>query len=131
MFRNIFINMKSISTYLGFLKGKGRPLSEINPGSNEIALTVNDALEALELLTMSQTVILGGDILSEKKNSLSYAYQLWGEEYICLNWYCEKVDNETKEAYLKRSYETARESIMNAKKIADQLKKRCYVVFII
>ena len=52
--------MKSISTYLDFLKEKERPLSEINPGSSEVALAVNDALEALELLCVSQTFILGG-----------------------------------------------------------------------
>jgi len=60
--------MKSISTYLDFLKEKGRPLSEINPGSDEVALTVIDALQALELLRDNQTAILGGDILSEENN---------------------------------------------------------------
>jgi len=122
--------MKSISTYLDFLKEKGRPLSEINPGSDEVALTVIDALQALELLRDNQTAILGGDILSEENNELIYAYQLWGEEYQYLNWFCDKNDNENKADYLQRSYVLAREGIANANKTAEQLKKKCYIVFV-
>ncbi len=122
--------MKNISMYLDFLKEKGKPLSEINPGSDEIALTVNDALQALELLIDSQTTILGGDILSEENNVLIYAYQLWGEEYQYLNWYCDKNDNESKADYLQRSYVLAREGITNANKTAEKLKKKCYIVFV-
>src|SRR6218665_838680 len=122
--------MKNISMYLDFLKEKGKPLSEINPGSDEIALTVNDALQALELLIDSQTAILGGDILSEENNELAYAYQLWGEEYQYLNWHCDKNDNESKADYLQRSYVLAREAITNANKTAEKLKKKCYIVFV-
>jgi hypothetical protein len=122
--------MKSTSTYLDFLKEKGKPLSEINPGSDEIALMVNDALQALELLRDSQTAVLGGDILSEENNELIYAYQLWGEEYQYLNWYCDKNDNESKADYLQRSYILAREGITNANKTAEKLKKKCYITFV-
>ena len=123
--------MKSISSYLDFLKEKGKPLSEINPGSDEVALTVSDSLQALELLKDSQTTILGGDILSEENNELIYAYQLWGDEYQYLNWYCDSVDNESNEDYRKRSYVLAREGITNAKAIAEKLQKKCYIVFVI
>jgi hypothetical protein len=123
--------MKNTSTYLDFLKEKGRPLSEINPGSNERALTVNDALQALELLIDSRTAILGGDILSEENNDLVYAYQLWGKEYHYLNWYCDKSGNESSENYLQRSYVLAREGIANANKTAEKLKRNCYIVFVI
>lgn len=122
--------MKSISTYLDFLKEKGKPLSEINPGSDEIALTVNDALQAFELLKDSQTAILGGDILSEDNNELIYAYQLWGEEYQYLNWYCDKNDNESRAHYLQRSYVLAQEGIVHANETAEKLKKKCYIVFV-
>jgi hypothetical protein len=124
------LNMKSASNYLNFLKEKGKPLSEINPGSDEIALTVEDALKALELIKDSKEIILGGDILSEENNELIYAYQFWGEEYHCLNWYCNKANNESEESYLKRSYITAEESIINANKTACKLRKKCYIVFI-
>lgn len=117
-------------TYLDFLKEKGKPLSEINPGSDEIALTVSDALEALELLRDSQTAILGGDILSEENNGLIYAYQFWGEEYQYLNWYCDKNDNESRTDYLRRSYLLAKEGITNANKTAEQLEEKCYIVFV-
>jgi hypothetical protein len=124
--------MKQISIYLNFIREKGRLLSEINPGSDEIALTVNDALEALHLLNGSQIVVSGGDILSEKKNGeLIYAYQLWGEEYICLNWYCEREDNESQEDYAQRSYIIAKEAIKTAKDVAKRLDKKCYIVIVI
>lgn len=122
--------MKSISIYRDFLKEKGKPLSEINPGSDEIALTVEDALQALELIKDSEEIILGGDILSEDNNELIYAYQLWGEEYHVLNWCCDRTSNESKEAYLKRCYDIAKESITNANKIAGKLKSKCYIVFV-
>jgi len=122
--------MRSISTYLNFLTEKGRVLSEINPGSDEIALTIEDALQALELIRNSEEIILGGDILSEDNNELIYAYQLWGEQYHVLNWCCDRTSNESKEAYLKRSYDIAKESITNANKIAEKLKRKCYIVFV-
>lgn len=116
--------------YSKFVKEKGRLLAEINPGSDEIALAVDDAFYALELLKESKTAVLGGDILSEQNNELVYAYQLWGDEYIYLNWYCDKNDNESKVDYLQRSYELARESITRADKIAQQLQKQCYIVLV-
>jgi hypothetical protein len=123
--------MKNISTYLDFLKEKGKPLSEINPGSSEIALTVDDALQALELLRDSQMAILGADILSEDENSkLTYAIHLWGYDYHYLNWYCDKNDNESRSDYLQRSYVLAKEGITNANKTAEKLKKKCYIVFV-
>ena len=73
--------MTTISEYLDFAKSKGRPLAEINPGSDELALNANEALEAIELLKANETPILGGDILSTDSGKLIYAYQLWGSEF--------------------------------------------------
>ena len=124
--------MKPLSIYLNFIREKGRPLSEINPGSDEIALTVNDALCALDLLSASHVAVLGGDILSEKGDGkLIYAYQLWGSEYHCLNWYCDRIDNENQEDYVKRSYAIAKESIKTASDTAKRLNKKCYIVIVI
>ncbi|MCS6974164.1 MAG: hypothetical protein N2044_02445 [Cyclobacteriaceae bacterium] len=39
--------MGNTLSYLNFIKEKGRPLSEINPGSDEIALAIDDALQAI------------------------------------------------------------------------------------
>lgn len=122
--------MENTLSYLNFIKEKGRPLSEINPGSDEIALAVDDALQAIELLKDNQTAILGGDILSEDSGELIYAYQLWGEEYHYLNWYCDRIDNESEDDYLKRSYILAKEGITNAHATAEKLKKKCYIVFV-
>ena len=52
-----------MNSYFNFIKEKGKPLSYINPGSDELALAVSDALQALDLLRDSQTVVLGGDAL--------------------------------------------------------------------
>jgi hypothetical protein len=126
--------MKQISIYLNFIREKGRALSEINPGSDEIALTVDDAFLALDLLNGSQIVVLGGDILSEKENGdLIYAYQFWGNEYEYhyLNWSCSRIEQENQEDYAKRSYKLAKESIIAANDIAKRLNKKCYIVIVI
>lgn len=124
--------MNSLSNYLNFIKEKGRSLSEINPGSNEIALTVNDTLYALNLLEDNQIAILGGDILSEDIHSrLAYVIHSWGYDYHYLNWYCDKMESESQEDYVKRSYTIARESIKTASDIARRLGESCYIVIVI
>lgn len=123
---------KNMSIYLDFLKKKGKKLSEISSGSDELALEISDALKALELLIDSQVAILGGDILSEDEyGNLAYAIHIWGYDYHYLSWYCVKNDNENKTDYLNRSYLLAREGIANANKTAEILKKKCYIVFVI
>lgn len=120
-----------MTKYLDFLKEKGKPLSEINPGSDEVALTARDALQALELLRESQTIILGGDIVSEENNKLIYAYQLWGEAYHCLNWSFDRSESESPEENLEKSYLLAKKNISSAYKTAEQLKRKCYIVLVI
>ena len=123
--------MKSISTYAAYLKQNGKPLSETNPGSHEIALTGRNALFALDILKTDHEIILGGDILSEEDNQLVYAYQLWGQEYHDLSWYFTSNENESKEINAKRSNDLAVESVINACKVAETLRKECYIVLII
>jgi hypothetical protein len=118
--------------YITFIKQNGRPLSQINPGSREFALTVNDALQALEYLKDGKTVISGGDILSEDNdNNLNYAMYIWGTEYHYLNWFCKRADDESDEEYANRSYETAKISIMKANEVAKRLNKVCLIVIVI
>ena len=126
------MDIRSMLDYTNYVKEKGKSLSEINPGSDELALTVEDALKAINLLCEMQIAILGGDILSAKENGgLIYAYQLWGSEYHCLNWYCDKIDNESQEDYAKRSCKLAKESITIANDTAKRLGKKCYIVIVI
>lgn len=122
--------MKSISTYLDFLKEKGKQLPEIHHGSDQIVLTVSDALQSIELLRSSRIAIHGGDIFSKENNEFIIAYQLWGERYLYLNWYCDQFDNESREDYLQRSYILAKEGITNASKTAEKLKKECYILLV-
>ncbi len=117
--------------YLNYLKKNGIPLSEINIGSNEIALDVIDALKALDIFRNTNIIILGGDILSEEDNQLIYAYQYWGDKYQFLNWYCEVNQNECIEEYQNRSIDLANKNILIASKIAKKLKKKCFIVFVI
>ncbi len=123
--------MNNVSDYLNFIKTKGRPLSEINPGSDEYALNIEDTLSAINLLKESQIAILGGDILSEKNNKLIYAHQYWGAEYHSLNWYCEKSDGETQTEYVYRSYFIATQNINKAAEIANKLDRICLIVFVV
>ena len=60
--------MKSLLSYLDFPLEDGKPLSEINPGSDDIALTIKDVLHVLNILNKNQVAILGGEIFSEKEN---------------------------------------------------------------
>lgn len=87
--------MNKFFNYRDFLKTYGHPLSNINPGSDEIALNIHDALLAIEFLKEAQVAILGGDILSDESGKLTYTYE---------NWYCEKLNNESNDEYLTRSY---------------------------
>ncbi|OAV76281.1 hypothetical protein Barb7_00023 [Bacteroidales bacterium Barb7] len=124
--------MNNISIYLKFLKERGRPLSEINPGSDETALSVSDALLALNILKDNQLIILGGDILSEdEQGKLVYVIHYWGYEYCYLDWYCNRINNESENEYKKRSYDIAKRSIAIADTIAKKLNKKCLISFVI
>jgi len=123
--------MINTTRYFDFIRLKGKSLTEINPGSKELALNVNDALEAIELLKDVQQPILGGDVLTDNLGSLGYAYQFWGAEYHCLDWYCEKMDKESQIDYYNRTYELAKDSINRANEVAKKIGKNCYIVFVV
>jgi len=123
--------VNATQAYLDFLKEHGRPLSEINPGSDEYALRVQDALQAIKLLDGTRLPIVGGDILSESNGELVYAYQLWGDRYHTLNWSCDPIHSESVEEYINRSVILARECINKADEIALKLGKVCYVVLVV
>ena len=121
--------MKKELWYLGFLNQKGRSLSA-DYQSEEKALSVEDALQAIELLNEEKITIYGGDIFTEADGELVYAHDIWGKEYHYLNWYCDKLDDEESADYLQRRYNKAKEGIMEAKKAADRLGKKCYIVLV-
>lgn len=108
-----------MTKYTYFLKERGRSLSEINPGSDEIALKLDDALQAIELLKDARVPILGGDILSDVSGTLSYTYE---------NWYCEKIEQETPNEYIERSYQISRTYLSN---LILKKNKNDYAVFVI
>ncbi len=123
--------MKELLEYSEFIRSRGRPLAEINPGSDEMALSAQDALQAIELLKSKQMPVLGGDILSiDHRGKLIYAYQLWGMEYHSLNWYCDKSENENYSEYCKRSYKIAQESIQQSLNVAKNLDRLDYIVLV-
>lgn len=123
--------MQLESNYKDFIKSRGIPLSEINPGSSELALSVEDALFAIELLDNSQTIILGGDIISNQNGNLGYAIHLWGYDYHYLNWYCDRLEREIENEYRLRSYIVAKESIGAAHLIAKKMKSVCYIALVV
>jgi hypothetical protein len=85
-----------------FLHSEGRPLAEINPGSEEHALKPAAALKALDLLADTDIPILGGDVLNESLGKLRYTYE---------NWYCERLPGESTRAFANRSRLVARQFI--------------------
>jgi hypothetical protein len=111
--------MNPISEYLNFIREKGRPLSEINPGSSEIALTVDHAIRAIELLRGTQSAILGGDVLSDESGTLAYTYE---------NWYSEKLEGESQADYSNKSYDIARNYI---NEVVKRHGKNRYIVLVI
>ena len=127
--RNIDFRMKKELWFLGFLNQNGRALSA-DYQSEEKALSVEDALQAIELLSEEKIAIYGGDILTEEDGELVYAHDIWGIEFHYLNWYCDKLDDEERADYLRRSYDKAKKGIMEAKKAADRLGKKCYIVLV-
>ena len=102
--------MLTPDSFLRFVSAVGRNLSEINPGSDELALTPSDAIEALDFLSGSQVAILGGDVLSDSAGKLSYVYE---------NWYCEQLRGEDLLDFVRRSQTVAREFIENLVKRRD------------
>lgn len=122
--------MSTVQIALDFVESKGRSLAGINPGSNEYALGVDDAIQAGRLFQQAGISISGGDVLSEAEGKLIYAYQLWGDGYIYLNWYCRQENNETNEAYCRRSFEAARAAILLASREAGLLNRPCYIVLV-
>lgn len=92
--------------YANFIQKKGRSMSEINPGSNEWALKIDDALEAIELLKDTAIVILGGDVIFEEKGKLSF-----GSE----SWHVDKKKNENQQEFTTRSHEESKKYVYNIK----------------
>ncbi|MBX3464685.1 MAG: hypothetical protein KF830_16065 [Planctomycetes bacterium] len=90
--------MRTPAEFLRFAATEGRKLSEINPGSDEVALKPSCAIKAIELLSGSQVAVLGGDVLSDSSGKLSYVHE---------NWYCEKMSSEAPLEFVRRSHAVA------------------------
>jgi hypothetical protein len=83
------------------LKSVGRPMNEVNPGSDEIALPLNRVEEALALLEKHLIPILGGDLIFEDgEGKLRYAFGSWS---------CSREPGEALREYLPRCFKAARE----------------------
>lgn len=118
--------------YITFLKKEGRALSEINPGSKEYALTIEKSFVALDLLSRNKIPILGGDVLSiDSDGKLVYVSHLFGDKYHYLNWYCERVEYESDENYIKRSHSLAKDSILKAETITELFNKPCLITLVV
>ena len=88
--------------FIDFLSSAGRPLTEINHCSGEVALTPDNALKAIALLSGSQVAILGGDVLSGISGKLTYT---------CEDWFCEQKPGENPLEFVRRSQSDANEFV--------------------
>jgi hypothetical protein len=102
--------MSGLNKFLHFITVAGRKLSEINLGSDEVALKPFMAIEALDLLSGTNIAVLGGDVLSDASGRLAYTYD---------NWYCNQLLNENCVEFARRSHAIARESINKIEKRND------------
>ena len=85
----------------------------------------------LNFLKKLNKPILGGDILTCNSEGLIYAYQSWGAEYHCLDWYCDRSKDESYAEYKERSFHVATRAINQAAETATQLNQSCYIVLVI
>ena len=123
--------MNDESTYYNYLKSHGRSLEEINPGSNEFALSIGDSLNAIEILRAASISIKGGDVLTEREGKLAYVYQILGDKYHYLNWYCEKKEAESEMGYVMSSYLKSREAIEHANMVTQTNGIKCFIVIVV
>jgi hypothetical protein len=72
--------MKTKEDYKNFIQAEGISGLEYR-GTDEKVLTVPNALRALELLRDTNSIILGGDIVSKENDRLDYAMYIWGNEH--------------------------------------------------
>ena len=77
---------------------QGVRLSLINPGSREIALPQNLALDTVAALRGSDVAVLGGDALTTVNGRLEYT----GD-----NWHCARREGEDSATFVARSLDTA------------------------
>jgi hypothetical protein len=127
--------MNPSSIYINLLKEKGQPLLDRNLyPKGPIALTVDNAVIAIKSFEGTDVAVLGGDIISESKDSrLVYAYTIWGDgyEYHNLDWSCDPFENESKSNFATRSHKVAMDSIYAADKVAKRLGQKCYIVLVV
>ncbi len=131
-FSQILNYMKNKSDYYKFLNEKGVSLTTLNPGSSDYALKDDDALVALHLLEQDNNVVLGGEVLTKKNDgSLAYAMNIWGLEYVYLDWTIDKKhQSENLTTYVKRSIDFAIKAILRAKDVAENLHQECLIVLV-
>jgi Immunity protein 40 len=75
-------------------KNFGISLSEINPGSQEIAFPAHAAIKVINEFKDNGISILGGDVMKHAEGKITYAE---------LNWFINKELQETQEDFLRRS----------------------------
>lgn len=100
--------MKLPEAYAQIQSKKGLSLGAMNPGSHEVALPRQAAIEALSTLTLigQRVAVLGGDVLMQEDGSLKYVYA---------SWYCSKQDGESVDEYAERSLQYALSYVSNFK----------------
>lgn len=88
------------NTYSEILSNSGHSLQEI--GVAGVALTRQNALDAVASLKGTQVAISGGDVLRVVEGKLRYTKD---------NWYIQRLSNEDIGAYISRSHEKAKRYI--------------------
>jgi hypothetical protein len=107
--------------YNRILFHEGLPLSQINPGSTEYALSADAALRAIGALEGTAIAILGGDVLTENDGKLAYTES---------NWFCNKQDGSCDQEYAVASRAAAAEYISRYEATTGARQHALYVLVI-
>jgi hypothetical protein len=65
-----------------FINSRGEIISDLNSGSDEWALGLKDAKQAIDILKSLGVPLLGGDVLVKQNGEIKYVYQVWGQNII-------------------------------------------------
>ena len=94
--------MSIVEPYAKLLASRGVSLGLL--GLTEVALRRDDALNAIELLASANVPVLGGDVYIERQDRIEVGLS---------NWYTDRQDGESPDAFASRSWDKSRAYISN------------------
>ena len=90
-----------------------RRMSEVWPGSSQIAFNIEDAFKVLDILRAEDIVLFGVELISEENNILDHAFNIWGFKCYPTDWWYDVRSKDTpKVGCFKKLYAKAKKVIL-------------------